>query len=158
MQWNRARHGRAAGLLSLLLGSAMLMVGASSAKSDEPAQVTVQGTTVQDRFINNPFIRGTTLDWHIRTYYLGRDNFNDSKAQAWAGGGWLAYKSGLLANTFHIGATFYTSQPIFAPADEGGTLLLTNDQEALNALGEVYSAPSSMARGWSLGARLLTLP
>jgi hypothetical protein len=30
-----------------------------------------------------------------------------------------------LANTFHIGLTYFTSNPIIAPDNEGGTLLLS---------------------------------
>ena len=71
------------------------------------------------------------LELHPRTYYFVRDNFGGSKN----GGGWLAYHSGLLANTFHIGATFLTSQPIVAPDGEGGTLLLTSEQDPINTLG-----------------------
>jgi hypothetical protein len=158
MHCHRARHDITAGLLSLLLGSAILVVVATSARSDEPAPVAAQGRAVQDRFINNPFIRDTTLDWHIRTYYLGRDDFDGSKAQAWAGGGWLAYKSGLLAGTFHIGATLNTSQPIFAPSDQGGTLLLTNDQEALNALSEAYLGAMFFGQGIVVGRQLIDTP
>ena len=158
MHCYRARHDTSARLLSMLLCLAMLVVGASSAKSDGPAQVTVLRETVRDSFINNPFVRDTTLDWHIRTYYLRRDNFDDSRVQAWAGGGWLAYKSGLLANTFHIGATLYTSQPIFAPSDQGGTGLLTNNQDPLNSLGEAYLGAKFSGQSLVVGRQIIDTP
>jgi hypothetical protein len=35
-------------------------------------------------------------------------------------------------------AAYYTSQPLFAPADEGGTRLLTPNQNSLGMLGQIY--------------------
>jgi len=157
MHCYRARHDALARLLSLLLSLALLMVCASSSKSDEPEQAAIQRETVRDRF-HHPFIRDTILDWHIRSYYLDRDNFDDSKVQGWAGGGWLAYKSGLLADTFYIGATLYTSQPIFAPSDHGGTLLLTSNQNALNTLGEAYVGAKFAGHGLVVGRQLIDTP
>jgi hypothetical protein len=59
------------------------------------------------------------------TYYYDRDKLDGTINRAWAGGGWLAYHSGLLANTFHIGLTYLTSNPIIAPDNEGRTLQLS---------------------------------
>ena len=53
-----------------------------------------------------------------RTYYLTRDNSDGSKSQAWAAGGWLAFRSGLIGDVFGVHIAGYTSQPIFAPPDE----------------------------------------
>src|SRR5262245_55650062 len=123
----RATHLSLARLLWPLFVPIAFLLSPATARSDEPGRIVVQEEP--DRFANRPFFKDTTLELHPRTYYYVRDNFDGSKNQAWAGGGWLAYHSGLLANTFHIGATLYTSQPIVAPDNEGGTLLLTKEQE-----------------------------
>ena len=70
------------------------------------------------------FFRDSMLQFVARSYYLTRDNFDGSKSQAWAGGGWLAFRSGLIGDMFGVHAAYYTSQPLFAPADESGTKLL----------------------------------
>ena len=71
------------------------------------------------------FFRDSLVQVVARTYNLTRDNFDGSRTQGWAAGGWLAYRSGLIADTFGVHAAFYTSQPIFAPLDEPGSRLLT---------------------------------
>jgi hypothetical protein len=84
------------------------------------------------------FFRDSMLQFVARTYYLTRDNFDGSKSQAWTAGGWVAFRSGLIGNMFGVHAAAYTSQPLFAPGDEGGSKLLTPDQNALNSLGQLY--------------------
>jgi hypothetical protein len=85
-----------------------------------------------------PFIRDSLLQVVARSYYLTRDNFDGTRSQAWAGGGWIAYRSGLIADTFGVHAAFYTSQRLYGPSDESGTKLLNPDQEPLNVLGQGY--------------------
>jgi hypothetical protein len=84
------------------------------------------------------FFRDSLLQFAARTYYLTRDNFDGSKSQAWAGGGWLAFRSGLIGDVFGVHLAGYTSQPIFAPADEGGTKLLAPPQNSIGVLGQAY--------------------
>jgi hypothetical protein len=84
------------------------------------------------------FFRDSLMQVVARSYYLTRDNFDGSKSQAWAGGGWLAYRSGLIADIFGVHAAVYTSQPIYAPLDQGGTRLLNPEQEQLTMLGQAY--------------------
>ena len=84
------------------------------------------------------FFRDSLLQFVARTYYLTRDNFDGSKSQAWAGGGWLAFRSGLIGDVFGVHLAGYTSQPIFAPADEGGTKLLAPPQNSIGVLGQAY--------------------
>ena len=53
-------------------------------------------------------------------------------------GGYLGVKTGNYYG-FSAGATLYTSQPVFHnPPDEGGLLLLKNDQSGYSVLGEAY--------------------
>ena len=84
------------------------------------------------------FFRDSLLQFVARTYYLTRDNFDGSKSQAWAAGGWLAFRSGLIGDVFGVHLAGYTSQPIFAPADEGGTKLLAPGQNSIGVLGQIY--------------------
>ena len=84
------------------------------------------------------FFRDSLVQVVARTYDLTRDNFDGTRTQGWAAGGWLAYRSGLIADTFGVHAAFYTSQPIFAPLDEPGSRLLTPNQDPINVLGQVY--------------------
>jgi hypothetical protein len=60
-----------------------------------------------------PFFRDTKLDLNLRTYYLYREKFDDSKLEAWTIGGALTYKSGYLLDHFAVGAALYTSQPLY---------------------------------------------
>jgi hypothetical protein len=84
------------------------------------------------------FFRDSLLQVVGRTYYLTRDNFNGSRAQAWTGGGWIAFRSGLIGDIFGVHVAGYTSQKLFGPEGEGGTRLLTPDQEPITVLGQAY--------------------
>lgn len=86
-----------------------------------------------------PFLRDTELRLHFRTYYLLRNHPDGSENEAWAAGGWLRYRSGWLLDLFRIGATLYTSQPLYAPPDKDGTGLLAPGQEGYTVLGEAYA-------------------
>ena len=84
------------------------------------------------------FFRDSLLQYVARTYDLTRDNSDGSKSQGWAAGGWLAFRSGLIGDVFGVHLAGYTSQPIFAPPDEGGTRLLAPGQNSIGVLGQVY--------------------
>jgi hypothetical protein len=60
--------------------------------------------------------------------------------EAWAGGGWLAYDSGWFSNLLRIGLVGYTSQPIWAPDNKDGTLLLEPGQHGYSVLGQAYGS------------------
>jgi hypothetical protein len=141
------------GVLLLGFGASAVVFGATAAVSDEPG-IVVQEDSWRDR----PFFKDTTLDLHPRTYYYVRDKLDGSTNQAWAGGGWLAYHSGLLLNTFHIGATYYTSNPIIAPADQGGTLLLTNEQDPINSIAVAYLGAKFWGQDLIAGRQIVDTP
>jgi len=84
------------------------------------------------------FFRDSLLQVVMRTYYLDRNNFDGTRSRAWAGGGWIAYRSGLIADLFGVHGAFYTSQKFFGPDDESGTKLLNPQQDPLNVLGQAY--------------------
>ena len=105
-----------------------------------------------------PLLRDSMLQYVARTYYLTRNNFDDSKSQAWAGGGWIAFRSGLIADTFGVHAAYYTSQPLFAPDDEPGTKLLNPDQNALGMLGQIYGRVQFRDQELRGGRQLIDTP
>src|SRR3979490_2973334 len=84
------------------------------------------------------FFRESLLQFVARTYYLTRDNFDGSKSQAWTGGGWLAFRSGLFGDMFGVHAAYYPSQKLFGPLDEDGTKLLAPGQNSLGMVGQAY--------------------
>jgi len=71
-----------------------------------------------------PFLADIQLEARFRTYYLREDRTIDVQSEAWAMGGSVYYRSGWLADVFAIEAESFTSQPIYAPEDRGGTGLL----------------------------------
>jgi hypothetical protein len=87
-----------------------------------------------------PFVRDTDLNVRLRTFYFNRQNDDDTASESWAAGGWIQYASGWLADTFAMGATYYTSQPLYAPDSRPGSLLLTPDQDAIGTFGEAWGA------------------
>jgi hypothetical protein len=85
-----------------------------------------------------PFFRDTKLDLNFRTYYASSENYDDTRNEAWALGGSLAYRSGWLLDRLKLGAALYTSQPLYAPDDRDGTLLLKPGQEGYTVVGQLY--------------------
>ena len=75
---------------------------------------------------------------YVRSYYLNRETTIIRGPAAWATGGALGYQSGWLGNILRIGLTGYTSQPVWAPADRDGTLLLKPGQQGYSVLGQAY--------------------
>ena len=104
------------------------------------------------------FFRDSMLQFVGRSYYLTRDNFDASKSQAWAGGGWLAFRSGLIGDMFGVQAAYYTSQNLFGPADESGSKLLNPEQNALGMLGQIYGRAQLSDQEFRGGRQLVDTP
>ncbi len=148
-------RGCTALFLLLLISSAgaQQATSADDAPSDDSASQTLTSTEQGRTTINDSFksraekvqeerrtaLEGTEITWEVRTYDLDRINSNDSRASAWAIGGSAGFQTGLFRDLFSIGATGYTSQPLYAPDNEGGTKLLTSDQSGFTALGEAFA-------------------
>jgi hypothetical protein len=90
--------------------------------------------------LKRAFVDEAATTVHFRTYYLDRDKPDGSRSSAWAAGGWLGYESGWLGGWFRLGAVGYTSQPVWAPDDKDGTLLLAPGQDGYTVLGQAYAA------------------
>jgi hypothetical protein len=87
----------------------------------------------------SPFLTDTDVRLHLRTFYFDRHNPDESRNQAWAFGGWLQVTSGWFRDVFQVGATGYTSQPLYAPDEHDGTSLLAPGQEEITVLGQAFA-------------------
>lgn len=88
----------------------------------------------------NALVRDSETTLHFRSHYLARDRRDLSDSLAWAGGGWVGYRSGWLADHLQIGLTGYTSQKIHGPEDKDGASLLLVGQRSYSVLGEAYAS------------------
>ena len=87
-----------------------------------------------------PAIRDSEITLKPRVYYYNQEQPNGTLKEAVAGGGSLEYRSGLMLDRFRLGMELFTSQPIYAPEDRDGTLLLKPGQEGYTVLGQAYVA------------------
>ena len=87
-----------------------------------------------------PFLRDTDLKVHFRSYYFNRTKPDDSVNEAWTFGGWITYRSGMLLDTFQMGASLYGSAPLYAPEDRDGTLLLKPGQTGYYVPAEAWGS------------------
>jgi outer membrane porin, OprD family len=95
-----------------------------------------------------PFFRDGTVDFNLRTYYFSSKDFNDAKSEAWALGGSMTYRSGLIRDRFGMGAALYTSQPLYAPDDRDGTKLLQSGQKGYTVVGQLYGRINIVERNF----------
>lgn len=86
-----------------------------------------------------PFFDDTKISAQARTFYFDRDKYDNTRSEAWTIGGSVAYQSGYIRNLFRLGGVAYTSQPLHAPDDRDGTLLLKPGQEGYAVLGQIYA-------------------
>jgi hypothetical protein len=150
-QKTRTRRWSAAILGFILLVGAV----ASAFGQDRPDKSVEQGRTpMDDTDLSNevpqqevitekpkrrfPFFDDTKLSAQLRIFYFNRDQFDNSTSEAWTIGGSVSYLSGYLADLLRVGAVVYTSQPLYAPEDRDGTLLLKPGQEGYTVLGQIY--------------------
>lgn len=82
---------------------------------------------------------GAKMYWDSRTMYLGRQNYDGSKAESLATGGWAGVKTDYFLDHFSFGATGYTSQKLHGDPDKDGALLLGRGQHGYEVLGELYA-------------------
>jgi len=104
------------------------------------------------------FFRDSMLQVVARSYYLTSDNFDGSRSRAWAAGGWLGYRSGLIGDVLGVHTAFYTSQRLYGPPDESGTFLLNPEQQPLNMLGQAYARVKVLDQEFRGGRQLVDTP
>ena len=131
------------GLVALALIVGLNLTGAS-AETTAPSPAPSQDESSHEPAVETgpvaAFVRDTTLTLHLRTFYFDGTQSTGAENEAWAGGGWLSYRSGWLFDTFAMGATLYGSAPLYAPADKDGTLLLAPGQKGYYVPGEAWAA------------------
>lgn len=90
--------------------------------------------------MHDALLRDSEVTLHLRSYYFDRHSPGGAVSAAWAAGGWLGYRSGWLGELVRFGIVGYTSQPIWAPSDSGGTGLLQPDQDPISVIGQAYAS------------------
>lgn len=115
-------------------------VARGAASLDAPVQ-DESPAEVEERRVTLPrVLRDTSLTLRLRSHYIDVHAANGVERQAWALGGWLAYRSGWLLDTVQAGATLFGSAPAYAPSDKADTLLLAPGKEGFHVLGEAFAA------------------
>jgi predicted porin len=101
-----------------------------------------------------------TTQWNLqwRTYYLLRNNENADDSEALTTGGWIGWHSKPMFEHLRVGATTFTSQKIYAPADKDGTGLLAPGQESFGGVSEAYLDWSSEKLNMTAGRLMQETP
>ncbi len=144
-----ARHRRATPTLATSLCFLLVQIPLSAQQQTAAAESSLeQGQTSLDEAFDwqqwrlekrREALKDTTYKFNLRTYYMDRDQFDDSVSEAWAAGGWAGVKTGYFLDRISLGLTGYTSQRLEGAKDEDGTLLLATGQESYSVLGELYA-------------------
>jgi hypothetical protein len=119
------------GLLVFSLGAGVALAEGFTAQGIYPGDTAAGAFTLPYEF--EPVIR-------LRTYYKETETLTETKQQAWALGGFAGVRSPWFGNLVQLGVVGYTSQRLYGPAGEGGTLILTSTQGSITALGEAFGA------------------
>jgi hypothetical protein len=123
--------------------------GSDTGEAATPDSTEQGHTELTDSFDHRPIaailhesrlvgLRDTTFDVQLRSFYLDRDNFDTSQSESWTLGGSAGFKTGYFGQVVAFGATAFTSQRLYGPADKDGAQLLETGQKPYTALGELY--------------------
>src|SRR3954451_17254429 len=144
-----SRCGRAAVALLILLSAADSILGQQAVTNptlppSASDSSTEQGHTQLDESFpdwrgwrlekRRQAFKDTKFEFNFRTYYFDRSDFNGAEKQAVAIGGWAGFKTGYFLDHIAFGLTGYLSEPIYAPEDRDGTLLLEPGQEGYEVI------------------------
>ena len=146
-------HGWAALASLVLISGANTVVGQQAVTSPTPLPGAAESSTeeghtqIDESFDFREFrlekrraaLEDTKFEFNLRTFFLDRNKFDGTESEAWAHGGWAGLKTGYFLNHIAFGVTGYTSQPLHAPDDKDGTLLLNDGQEGYTVMGEAYA-------------------
>ena len=100
--------------------------------------VTEQHVGWLGAFYSEPFLRYAGFSLQPRLYYRSLET-NSGVQQAFAAGGSLSFITGWWRETLQLGATAYTTQPVFAPSGAGNTGLLRPNGDGLSVLGQAWA-------------------
>jgi hypothetical protein len=114
---------------------------------------------VKDRLrFAGPFWRDLKINLYFRTHELDRNNSTGPPSNAWAGGSALAFRTGYLDDWLQFEAAGATSQPLHAPAGEGGTLLLTDNQAEVSSFAVANAKLRGLGQELTVGRQLIKTP
>ena len=100
--------------------------------------VTEQHVGWLGAFYSEPFLRYAGFSLQPRLYYRSLET-NSGVQQAFAAGGSLSFITGWWRETLQLGATAYTTQPVFAPSGAGNTGLVRPNGDGLSVLGQAWA-------------------
>ncbi len=106
----------------------------------------------------DPFFRDTIVNLYVRTHYLDRHNSDATISQAWAGGSALGFRTGYFQNWLQLEGAVASSQPLYAPEDEGGTLLLTDNQAEVSSVALASARLRGFGQELVIGRQLIKTP
>ena len=90
--------------------------------------------------LERALVEDAALTLHFRSFFFDQKKPGSAESEALAAGGWIGYQSGWFGDFLRIGAVGYTSQPLWAPEDKDGTLILEPRQQGYTVLGQGYVA------------------
>ncbi len=106
----------------------------------------------------DPFFRDAIVNVYFRSGYLDRHNTDATTSQAWAAGSALAVRSGYYDGWLQLEAAVASSQPLYAPDGEGGTLLLTDQQAEVSSVALANARARLPEQEIVLGRQLVKTP
>ncbi len=107
---------------------------------------------------DDPFLRDMRVNLYLRTGYLDRQNSDPPPSRAWAGGSALGARSGYFDGWLQLEAAVASSQPLYAPEDEGGTLLLTQQQAEVSSVAVANARMRLLGQEIVVGRQLVKTP
>jgi hypothetical protein len=138
-------------IIPLLVASAATLCTSGVARAADLAPVAPDP-------IRAAFFDDATFTLHVRSYLFDRTNNPGDDPAAWAIGGWVGYQTGWIGDILQFGAVAYTSQPLWAPEDRAGSLLLLPDQDGFSVLGQAYAALRYEGQVLTLGRQMVDQP
>lgn len=120
-------------LATLLTASTVLIASADAARATDLAQ------DWQDP-VRAAFFDDAIVTLHVRSDLFDSSSAGDAGSAAWAIGGWAGYQTGWIGDVLQFGVVGYTSQPLWDPQDQEGSLLLLPNDDGIWALGQAYAA------------------
>ena len=124
----------------------------------DPREERLKARRVQ-RWPNAPvFFRDMELRANSRTYWFDEDAFGLGEPKAFTTGGSLLFQSGYLADFFQLRSVLYTTQPLYANADAGGTDNLSSDGDQITVLGQLNGRVRLAGQEITAGRMLVRTP
>jgi hypothetical protein len=132
-------------------------VHASELASPFTEFVTEQPPGTLAAFYSEPFFRYAVFSLQPRLYYRNLQN-SSGLQEAFAAGGSLSFTTGWWRDTFQLGVTGYTTQPVVAPSGAGNTGLLQTNGGGFSVLGQAWAKVKAGPATATLFRQALQLP